>query len=214
MAASDHKRLPPVPALPRFAAGCGRRRVGILGGSFNPAHAGHRAISLHALKALELDAVWWLITPQNPLKIQRPANMDKRLYQARHVARHPRITCLSLEQDFGTPYSVHTLRFLRQRNPETQFIWLMGGDNLQQLANWYHWPDIFRENWIAVFDRPVYNHNRLNNKAAVRFRSARLHAREARILTHHKKPAWVYLYCVLHPASSTLMRANEGTVWG
>ena len=114
-------------------------RVGLLGGSFNPAHAGHRYISLEAMRRLELDQVWWLVSPQNPLKaVEGMAPLAERLAVGAAVARHPRIRVLPLETRLGTRYTADTIRRLAAW-PDHRFVWLMGADNLGQLPRWRHW---------------------------------------------------------------------------
>ena len=129
-------------------------RVGLLGGSFNPAHDGHRAISLAALRALNLDQVWWLVSPQNPLKpVKGMAGFAERMAGARAVARHPRIRVTDLEARLGTRYTVDTVRRLRARAERHRYVWLMGADNLLQLPRWQGWVEIVRRIPIAVLDR-------------------------------------------------------------
>ncbi len=116
------------------------KRVGLLGGSFNPAHGGHRQISLAAARALNLDEVWWLVSPGNPLKPREGmAPLAARLGSAIAMARRARIVPTAIERELGTRYTVDTLRKLRRRYPRHRFIWLMGSDNLAQLHRWRDW---------------------------------------------------------------------------
>ncbi len=185
----------------------GRRRIGILGGSFNPAHLGHRHVSLLALERLGLHEVWWLVSPQNPLKpVAGMAPFGERFESARRAARHPRIKASDLEHKLGTRYTADTLRALKRHFPRQRFVWLMGADNLQQIVDWQNWPRIFTELSIAVFDRPSYSCKALAGKAAIRFRRCRLRSRDARLLADRKPPAWVFLHTPLHPASATAIR--------
>jgi nicotinate-nucleotide adenylyltransferase len=133
-------------------------RTGLLGGSFNPAHAGHRHISLLAAKALGLDEVWWLVSPGNPLKPKAGmAPLVVRLRSARRVARRSIIRPTAIEQQLGTRYTVDTLAALQKRHPERAFIWLMGGDNLAQFRQWRDWRRIAKTMPIAVLARPGYD---------------------------------------------------------
>lgn len=183
------------------------RRIGLLGGSFNPAHDGHRFISLYALKALGLDAVWWLVSPQNPLKDSREtASLSERMAAARGVARHPRIAVTALETALGTRYTVDTLARLQQRFPRCRFVWLMGADNLAQMPLWRRWERICRLVPIAVFGRPTYSLSALRGRAAQRFARHRAGGHRVRGLAGQKTPAWVFLRNPLHPASSTAIR--------
>ena len=131
----------------------------LLGGSFNPAHVGHRAISLFAMTALGLDDVWWLVSPGNPLKegAKDMAPLPVRLRSARHLARRSRITPTAIEQQLGTRFTVDTLKLLVRRYPNRRFIWLMGADNLAQFHRWKNWRTIARIMPIAVIARPGYD---------------------------------------------------------
>ncbi|MBF0335509.1 MAG: nicotinate-nicotinamide nucleotide adenylyltransferase, partial [Alphaproteobacteria bacterium] len=147
-----------------------RRRIGILGGSFNPAHDGHRHISLLALARLRLDEVWWLVSPQNPLKtVAGMAPFAQRLAGARRVARHPRIRVTGIEAALGTRFTADTLAVLRRRFPRARFVWLMGEDNLLQIPRWERWLSIFRGVPIAVFARGSFTLKVLGGRAARRF---------------------------------------------
>ncbi len=131
--------------------------VGLLGGSFNPAHGGHRRMSLAAMKRLRLDEVWWLVSPQNPLKpVAGMAPLAARLASARAVARHPRIRVSAIEAELGTQLTVDTVQALRRRFPQLRFVWLMGADNLLQFHRWADWRTIARTVPIVVLARPLY----------------------------------------------------------
>nr|WP_211114434.1 nicotinate-nucleotide adenylyltransferase [Azospirillum rugosum] len=182
-------------------------RIGLLGGSFNPAHAGHRHISLHALKALGLDQVWWLVSPQNPLKpVRGMASLPERMAEARGVARHPRIRVTDIERDLGTRYTADTLAELKRRFPRTRFVWLMGADNLRQIPRWRDWTRIFRLVPVAVLARPTYSMSALGGMAAQRYARRRVKDHRAKGLAGHATPAWIFLRNPLHPASATAIR--------
>lgn len=184
------------------------QRIGLLGGSFNPAHDGHRYISTEALKRLRLDAVWWLVSPQNPLKpTAGMASLDDRLAAARAVARHPRIRVTDLERRLGTRYTADTLDALVRRYPTTRFVWLMGADNLVQLPSWQRWSSIVNTVVIAVFARSPYDARALSGQAAHRFAHARIDARGAPTLADWQPPAWLFLPLRRHPAAATALRA-------
>lgn len=185
------------------------RRIGLLGGSFNPAHDGHRYISLEALKRLGLDQVWWLVSPQNPLKgTADMAPFRQRLRFARTAAQHPRIIVTDVEQRLGTVYTVDTLRRLLPRFPACRFVWLMGADNLIQIGSWKGWREIFVSVPIAVFARPPYSSLALVGKAARVFASARLPEARATQVATMRPPAWVYLHMRPHPGSATRIRQH------
>ena len=134
-------------------------RIGLLGGSFNPAHHGHRHISLHALRELGLDEVWWLVSPGNPLKegAADMAPLQARLSSAAKMARGARIRASDFEARVGTRYTIDTVRHLKRRYPEHQFIWLMGSDTLPDFHKWRDWRGLAREVPIAVIRRPGYD---------------------------------------------------------
>ncbi len=197
------------PLNPR--SGFAPRRVGILGGSFNPAHDGHRQISLMALERLRLDEVWWMVSPQNPLKARAGmAPLDKRLAAARAVARHPRIRVTDIETALGTRYTADTLKRLVRSFPRTNFVWLMGADNLSQIGRWDRWQQIFHAVVIAVFNRPTYCFRALAGLAARRFARRRLAASAAGQLAGKTPPAWVFLFTRLNPLSASAIRARRG----
>jgi nicotinate-nucleotide adenylyltransferase len=182
-----------------------------LGGSFNPAHGGHLHLSLLALHRLELNAVWWLVSPQNPLK---PAAgmmpFARRLEQARNVAApHRAIVVSDLESRLKSRYTADTLAALRRRFPRLRFVWLMGSDNLLQLRRWERWAEIFRTVPIAVFDRASYSLRALAELPARRFAGRRLPLAAARRLAETPPPAWIFFHSPLHPASATRIRAER-----
>lgn len=192
----------------------GRRlRIGLLGGSFNPAHAGHLAISLDALKRLRLDRVWWLVSPQNPLKGEAEmADLASRMASARAMAgRHPRLVVTDLERRIGTRYTVDTLEWLK-RHSRARFVWLMGADNLAQMPRWRRWRDLMSLVSIAVFDREPYSHRAVADRAARAFWRQRLPERSAATLADRRPPAWVYFRLRRHEASSTAIRHGRGAL--
>ena len=135
-----------------------RRRIGLLGGSFNPAHGGHRRISLFVLRALALDEIWWMVSPGNPLKPKAGmAPLDARVRSAMGQARRAPIRVTAIERELGTRYTVDTLGAIERRYPRYDFVWLMGADNLAQFHRWKDWRGIARRMPIAVIARPGYN---------------------------------------------------------
>ena len=186
-------------------------RIGLLGGSFNPAHAAHRHISLTALKRLGLDQVWWLVTPGNPLKAgAKQPSLENRVAAAREVAHHPRIVVTGFEGARKSPYTVDTLKFLKQRFPGVHFVWLMGADNLAELHHWRDWPALFRLVPIAVFDRPGFRLKAMSSRAAQRFQFYRVDDSDAPGLASQIPPAWAILSEKLSSLSSTSLRQDGG----
>jgi len=206
------RQADPAPITPYSGTLWAGTRVGILGGSFNPAHEGHRYISRLALAALGLDWVWWLVSPQNPLKRGSDmATLAVRLDGAATAAAHPRIVATGLEAALGTRYTADTLTVLTARFPRTRFVWLMGADNLRQLPQWDRWTRIFHTVPIAVFDRPPYSFRVLGGLAARRFAARRMTGpRAGQALPEATLPAWVYFHNRPHPASATEWRRRHG----
>lgn len=185
-------------------------RIGLLGGSFNPAHDGHLHISQMALRMLGLDEIWWLVSPQNPLKSSNDMqSLDKRLIRAAEIAHlEPRITVTDLEADLGTQFTSDTLVELKRRFPNIAFVWLMGADNLLQMHHWYQWSRIFNTVPIAVFGRPGYSFRATSSVVARRFARDRWPRSAANRLVDAAVPAWVFLKIREHPESATRIRQS------
>ncbi len=196
-------------AIPAFTNGM---RIGLLGGSFNPPHAAHRAISLYAIKRLRLDRVWWLVTPGNPLKGNADLReLDQRAEAAREMAHDPRIDVSCLEAVIGTRYTVDTIGFLRRRCSGARFVWIMGADNLAQFHRWKDWRRIASEIPFAVIDRPPQTLRALAAPAALALARYRLPERDATALARRPPPAWVFLRGMKSNLSSTGLRHPDGS---
>ncbi len=183
-------------------------RIGLLGGSFNPAHEGHLHVAELALRHLRLDQVWLLVSPGNPLKPLRGMEpLAIRLASAARIGDGRRVVATAIEAGLGTRYTTDTLSALRRRFPRARFVWLMGADNLSQLPRWRDWMGIMRTMPVAIFPRPSYNHRALAGRAAHRLRSARLPVAAAPALALRKPPAWIFLPTPQHAASATAIRA-------
>jgi nicotinate-nucleotide adenylyltransferase len=185
------------------------RRIGLFGGSFNPPHQGHRHASLMALTRLGLDEVWWLVSPQNPLKPEASAPLKERLAAARRLARHPRLKVTDLETRLGTSYTADTLTALKARYPGVAFVFIMGADNLAGLSRWRRWTQIMETVPLAVIARPGTGYPALATQPAQRYRRFRLPEEAARRLPGAQPPAWVFLHGRLDPTSSTRLRAGH-----
>jgi ribosome silencing factor RsfS/YbeB/iojap/nicotinate (nicotinamide) nucleotide adenylyltransferase len=193
-----------MPGVPRDT----RRRIGLLGGSFNPAHEGHRHVSLEALKRLDLDEVWWLVSPQNPLKSDDGMEpLAQRVARARQLAHHPRIRVDAPELLLGTRYTLDTVRALKRLYPQAHFVWLMGADILPQLERWRGWRELFQEVAIAAFARPGWSYAALQSAAPRTFARYRLDAGQARRLAACETPAWCFIPSRLDSHSATAIRA-------
>ena len=185
-------------------------RVGLLGGSFNPAHDGHLHASEVALKQLGLDYVWWLVSPQNPLKPEQGmAAFGERLAAARRIARHPRIAVTCIEAALGTRFTIDSLRALKRRFPSVRFVWLMGTDNLVQIPRWRDWQAIFRLVPVAVVTRPGTALTARNAKAALRFRGYGVPA-DGRFALH-APPALAILEAKRNFTRATALRAGRAS---
>lgn len=186
-------------------------RIGLLGGSFNPAHGAHLHVSVVALRRLSLDAVWWIVSPQNPLKpASGMAPLAQRLEQARKVAHHPRVLASAPEVALGTRYTVDTIAALKSRFPRARFVWLMGGDSMTGFHLWRDWPRIAATVPLAVVARPGHTTRALASVAAQRLAKHRVTGAPA--LFSGSLPAWIFLQERLDPASATAIRARGAWV--
>jgi len=191
--------------LPPHAPGM---RIGLFGGTFDPPHAAHRAASLLALRRLNLDRVWWLVTPGNPLKdVRGLAPLAERIAAARTLAHDPRIDVTDFEAELGTNYTHGTISYLVRRCPGVRFVWIMGADNLRHFHRWQRWRDIAALVPIVVVDRlgpSLYASAGAAGQALSRFR---LPESAAKTLPQRRPPAWIYLHGLKSPLSSTALRA-------
>jgi nicotinate-nucleotide adenylyltransferase len=212
-AARDAERRPVIEVairvvrLPLHAPGL---RIGLYGGSFNPAHAGHRHVSLLAMKRLALDRVWWLVTPGNPLKETAGLpTLAERMANARRLARHPRIDVTGFEAEIGVRYTLDTLAYLRARCPDVRFVWLMGADNLAQFHRWRGWREIAELMPFAVIDRPGWTLRAAHGRAALALQPFRLDESDGRLLADHPTPAWTFVHGPRSSLSSTAIRMRN-----
>lgn len=189
---------------PPFGRG---QRIGLFGGSFNPAHKGHAMVALYALKRLQLDWVWWLVSPQNPLKDAKDTgDYDQRLAYTRKLARHPRFVVTDIERQMRSRYTADTLEQLTRYGRTARFVWIMGADSLKDLHHWHHWLDIIDEMALAVLARPGYSIRALGSKAAVRLARKRSSGDRPASILKKRPPAWVFVTMPLRPESSTAIR--------
>jgi len=195
--------------LPFAAKG---QRIGLLGGSFDPPHRGHVHISKAALKRFNLDQVWWLVSPGNPLKKDAPAAMEKRLAACRAISDQPRIKVTDFEARVGTRYTAETLQAIFARRRGAKFVWLMGADNLAQFHRWQHWEWIMENVPVGVIARPGDRTSARMSKAAKRYEGYRLRGTQAGILADSPPPAWCFINVPMVDVSSTQIRARGGWV--
>jgi nicotinate-nucleotide adenylyltransferase len=183
------------------------QRIGVMGGSFNPPHEGHRVVAATAHRRLALDRLWWVVTPANPLKPQAGSPDQAARIAASHAfAPGPRVTVTGFEAELGTPYTAVTLAFLVRRYPTARLVWVMGADNLATFHRWRRWRDIARMVPIAVVDRPSWRLKALASPAARALAGARIPESRAATLVRRRAPCWVMLTTRLSPASSTALR--------
>ena len=186
-------------------------KIGLLGGSFNPAHDGHIYISELALKLLNLDEVWWLVTPQNPLKNSKANNLEKRLKYAKKIVKNSRIIIDALEIKYKNNYTANTLNTIINQFKGTNFIWLMGADNLSEINKWYKWNYIFQLMPIAVFDREDYSYSVFNSIAGKRYYNKLYKTKNSVSIFNKKLPSWKFLRINKNLLSSTKIR-NEKSI--
>ncbi|PTW50892.1 nicotinate-nucleotide adenylyltransferase [Rhodovulum kholense] len=191
--------------LPTARAGM---RIGLLGGSFDPAHEGHAHITRIALKRFRLDRVWWLVSPGNPLKSEGPAPMARRIAAARAVMDHPRVEITDLEARIGTRYTAETLERLMALYPRVRFVWLMGADNLIDFHRWDRWRWILDNVPVGVLARPGQGVAARRSRAAITHARYRLSADRAPCLADRQPPAWCYLNMPMVDLSSSEIRAR------
>jgi nicotinate-nucleotide adenylyltransferase len=182
-----------------------RVRVGLLGGSFNPAHEGHRYISLEAIKRLKLDYVVWLVSPQNPLKKLNIRNsLKERRETASNIKNSNKIIISDIEKNFKNTYTINTLKSLKRMHKQVSFIWIMGADNMMQVHKWYKWKEIFKEVFVAVFDRNEHANKLAKCKAAYNFPN---HWEITEANNKKLKPGrWCFFKIKKNPLSSTEIR--------
>ena len=182
--------------------------VGLLGGSFDPAHEGHVHITRTALKRFGLDRVWWLVSPANPLKKCGPAPLADRMARARQVMQHPRVEVTDIESRLGTRYTAETVAALQARYPAVRFVWLMGADNLAQFHRWQDWRWIMDNVPVGVLARPNDRISARLSKAARVYREAMLQGRASEVLGRGDAPRWCFVNIPMSDASSTAIRSN------
>jgi nicotinate-nucleotide adenylyltransferase len=189
---------------------CRMKRIGLLGGSFNPAHRGHRRISIAAMETLGLDEVWWLVSPGNPLKSPKGmASYEARLASARQQAKGARIKVSEFEAEAGTRYTVDTIAALTRRHPDLAFIWLMGADTVAQFHQWRRWRDLASMVPIAVISRPGYDARARAASAMGWLRWFVRPSAMAKRWTEWSAPAIIFLRLPPDPTSATRLRALD-----
>ena len=186
------------------------QKIGILGGSFNPAHEGHLSISKIALQRLNLDVVWWIISPRNPLKkYDILYDFEDRVSSAEKVIDTNHISISKLEKNAQIKYTIGTVEYLNTRYVGTKFVWIMGADNLKDFHRWREWDKLALTVPIAIIDRPSSSLDVTSSLFANKYRKYRVDEADAQNLADKKKPAWVFLHSKLNDQSSSQLR-NSG----
>ncbi len=182
--------------------------IGLLGGSFDPAHAGHVHITREALKRFGLTHVWWLVSPGNPLKARGPATLPQRMARAEALMQHPRVVVTDIEARLGTRYTAETLRLLMAQHPGVRFVWLMGADNLAQLHRWQDWHSIARRVPLGVLARPGDRISARMSRAAKLYARYRIPGQMSHLLAGAEAPAWCFVNVPMVAQSSTEIRRS------
>ncbi len=169
------------------------KKIGLLGGSFDPPHKGHLFISLEAKKILKLDEVWWLVTPQNPLKISKPTTYNKRVNNCKKITRNFPIIIKEIEKNIHSDYSYKTISHLLKYYNNMKFFWLMGADNLINFHKWEKWQKIFNNMSIVIFKRHGYNSKALKSIASQKFNNSRIFSSSINLDKFNKIPSWLFV---------------------
>lgn len=186
------------------------QKIGLFGGSFNPPHEGHINLCDLALKRLELDQIWWMVTPGNPLKdTSQLAPLEKRVEKCHAIISHPKIRVTAFEAKHKVRFTADTLRVVKRLRPRNDFVWLMGADNLEDFHRWQDWREIANMMPIAVIDRPGSTLSYHSSKASIALSEYRIDEADASLLSHMKPPAWTFLHGPRSSLSSTQLRTEQ-----
>tara|TARA_Y100000590_G_C15741759_1_gene1020519 strand:- start:1905 stop:2483 length:579 start_codon:yes stop_codon:yes gene_type:complete len=187
------------------------KRIGLLGGSFDPPHRGHVYISLEAKKILSLNEIWWLLTPQNPLKISKPATYEERLNNCNKIVKNYPIVVSEIEKKIKSKYSFNTVEYLTNHYTNIKFYWLMGADNLIYFHKWQKWRKFFNQISIVIFRRHGYNNEALKSITYKTFANSQIKSSKLYESNFYELPSWVFLQNKEIRISSTEIR-NQRTV--
>ena len=190
------------------------KKIGLLGGSFDPPHKGHLYISLEAKKLLKLDDIWWLVTPQNPLKISKPETYIKRIKNCREITKGQPIKIKEIEKKISSTYSYQSINYIQNHYKNIKFFWLMGADNLIKFHKWEKWNDIFKDISIVVFKRYGYNNKALNSLALKKFFQYQINVNSTDKINFKKLPSWTWVNSVEIKISSTEIRNQRNLLRG
>ena len=190
------------------------KKIGLLGGSFDPPHKGHLFISLEAKKMLKLDEIWWLVTPQNPLKISKPATYIERIYNCKKITRNFPIKIKEIEKDIQSDYSYKTVNYIINHYKNIKFFWLMGADNLINFHKWEKWEKIFNNMSIVIFRRHGYNTKALKSIATQKFKNNKFIKSNIFLNKFNEVPSWLFIENKEIKISSTEIRKQRNKLRG
>ena len=190
------------------------KSIGLLGGSFDPPHRGHLYISLEAKKILNLDEIWWLVTPQNPLKITKPATYNERINNCRNITNGLPITISEIEKKINSSYSYQSLNFIQNNYKNIKFFWLMGSDNLINFHKWQKWQNIFNEISVVIFKRHGYNSLALKSITSKKFASSKIKSLPLMKANFKKLPSWAWVNNKEIKISSSEIRKQRNLLRG
>ena len=190
------------------------KSIGLLGGSFDPPHKGHLYISLEAKKLLKLNEIWWLLTPQNPLKISKPATYPERINNCRKITKGQPIKITEIEKKINSIYSYQSINYIQNHYKNIKFFWLMGADNLINFHQWQNWKIIFQDISIVVFKRHGYNDKALNSKTAKTFSQFKKNANPIDQMYFSQLPSWTWINNREIKISSTQIRKQRDLLRG
>ena len=185
------------------------KNIGLLGGSFDPPHKGHLYISLEAKKILKLDEIWWLVTPQNPLKINQPASYSERVENCKIMTKNKPIKIKEIEKKINSQFSYQTIKYLNKHYKNINFFWLMGADNLINFHKWQNAHRIFNEIPIVVFRRYGYNQQALKSYVSNLYKNFRIKNKNIHIDNFNQLPAWTIIQNKEIKISSTEIRKQR-----
>ena len=185
------------------------KNIGLLGGSFDPPHKGHLYISLEAKKILKLDEIWWLVTPQNPLKINQPASYSERVKNCKIMTKNKPIKIKEIEKKINSQFSYQTIKYLNNHYKNINFFWLMGADNLINFHQWQNAHRIFNEIPIVVFRRYGYNQQALKSYISNLYKNFRVKNKNIHIDNFKQLPAWTIIQNKEIRISSTEIRKQR-----
>ena len=185
------------------------KNIGLLGGSFDPPHKGHLYISLEAKKILKLDVIWWLVTPQNPLKVNRPASYSERIKNCKLIIKNQPIKIKEIEKKINSKFSYQTIKYLNKHYKNINFFWLMGADNLINFHKWQNADKIFNEIPIVVFRRYGYNNRALKSYTSNLYKNFKINNKNLRLVDFDKLPAWTIIHNKEIKISSTEIRKQR-----